>query len=130
MSNFKKVEEFHRIFDKSTPKDFQELLNLRKSLMSEELHEVLKAINALSSEPTSLKHRANLLKELSDLLYVVYGTACSIGWDADAAFTAVHDSNMSKVGNDGKPIYREDGKVLKGPNYHKPDLLKFVKNEI
>lgn len=63
-----------------------------------------------------------MLKELADLVYVCYGYAATFGWDLDEAVRRVHASNMSKLGPDGKPIYREDGKVLKGPNYKAPDL--------
>jgi len=62
------------------------------------------------------------LKELCDILYVVYGYAHRCGYDLDTAFNRVHESNMSKLGEDGKPIYREDGKVMKGPNYKPPYL--------
>ena len=68
----------------------------------------------------------NLLKELADLVYVTYGMAATFGWDLDEAVRRVHASNMSKLGEDGKPIYREDGKVLKGPNYWAPDLKKVL----
>ncbi len=66
------------------------------------------------------------LKELADLVYVCYGYAATFGWDLDEAVERVHESNMSKLGDDGKPIYREDGKVMKGPNYKKPDLSDLV----
>lgn len=73
------------------------------------------------------KDPAASLKELADLVYVCYGYAATFGWDLDEAVERVHESNMSKLGDDGKPIYREDGKVLKGPNYKKPDLSDLVK---
>lgn len=66
------------------------------------------------------------LKELADLVYVCYGYAATFGWDLDEAVKRVHESNMSKLGEDGKPIYREDGKVMKGPNYKKPDLSDLI----
>ena len=66
------------------------------------------------------------LKELADLVYVCYGYAATFGWDLDEAVKRVHTSNMSKLGDDGKPIKREDGKVQKGPNYKKPDLTDLV----
>ena len=69
------------------------------------------------------KRKAELLKELSDLLYVVFGMAVTFDLPIAEAFLRVHESNMSKLGEDGKPLYREDGKVLKGPNYKAPDLL-------
>jgi len=69
---------------------------------------------------------AKALKELADLVYVCYGYAATFGWDLDEAVKRVHQSNMSKLGDDGKPIYREDGKVLKSKNYKKPDLSDLV----
>jgi len=68
----------------------------------------------------------NLAKELADLLYVVYGTAAAYGIPIDDVYREVHRSNMSKLGPDGKPIYREDGKVLKGPNYTPADIQKVL----
>ena len=91
------------------------LERMRFKLIKEEFEEVE---NALDTE--------NLLKELADLVYVTYGFAATFGWDLDEAVRRVHASNMSKLGEDGKPIYREDGKVLKGPNYKKPDLKDLV----
>lgn len=70
--------------------------------------------------------RTNLLKELCDLLYVVYGTAATFGMDIDGAFKEVHRSNMSKLGDDGKPIKRADGKILKGNNYTVADVREFI----
>ena len=71
-------------------------------------------------------NRANCLKELADLVYVCYQYAENMGWDLDEAMYRVHESNMSKLGEDGKPIYRKDGKVLKGPNYEPPNLEDLV----
>ena len=95
-----------------------EALKLRKKLIQEEYDEVMTAI---SDEPDP-----NVLKELADLIYVVYGYAATFGWDLDEAVRRVHASNMSKLGDDGKPIYREDGKVMKSGNYKKPDLKDLV----
>ena len=95
---------------KDTDKDL-----LRLVLVKEEYAEVLTAIEA-----------ADLLKELADLVYVTYGYAATFGWDLDEAVRRVHASNMSKLGEDGQPIYREDGKVLKGPYYEEPDLSDLV----
>ena len=69
---------------------------------------------------------ADCLKELADLVYVCYQYAANMQWDLDEAMHRVHESNMSKLDEDGKPIYREDGKVLKGPNYKPPDLSDLV----
>lgn len=68
----------------------------------------------------------HLLKELADLAYVIYGTAEAFGWDLDEAVKRVHESNMTKLGADGKPVYREDGKVMKGPGYKEPYLGDLV----
>ena len=91
---------------------------LRKKLIVEEYLEVVAAIE---KEPDE-----SVLKELADLVYVTYGYAATFGWDLDEAIRRVHASNMSKLGADGKPIYRDDGKVLKSDNYKKPDLKDLV----
>ena len=75
---------------------------------------------------TAPRNRADCLKELADLVYVCYQYAVNMGWDLDEAMHRVHESNMSKLGEDGKPIYRKDGKVLKGPNYEPPNLEDLV----
>ncbi len=72
------------------------------------------------------QNKANILKELADLVYVCYQYAANLGWDLDEAMYRVHESNMSKLDEYGKPIYREDGKVLKGPNYAPPNLNDLV----
>ena len=88
---------------------------LRLKLVSEEFDEVC------SSETPD-----NLLKELADLVYVTYGYSATFGWDLDEAVRRVHASNMSKLGPDGTPVLREDGKVLKGQNYREPNLLDLM----
>ena len=75
---------------------------------------------------TSNEHKENCLKELADLVYVCYQYAANMGWDLDAAMHRVHKSNMSKLDEYGKPVLREDGKVLKGPNYSPPNLEDLV----
>lgn len=77
-------------------------------------------------EAYTYEDHASELKELADLVYVIYGYANVKKWDLDEAVRRVHQSNMSKLGDDGKPIYRQDGKVMKGPNYKKPDLSDLV----
>lgn len=91
------------------------LEDLRFRLVTEEFEEVAKAESA-----------EELLKELADLVYVTYGYAATYGWDLDEAVRRVHSSNLSKLGSDGKPLYREDGKILKGPRYAPPDLSDLV----
>ena len=75
---------------------------------------------------TDPKFRTDALKELADLVYVCYQYAANMSWDLERAMDRVHQSNMSKLDEDGNPIYREDGKVLKGPNYEPPDLNDLI----
>ena len=92
----------------------------QKNLIVEEFKEVLEAEGQLWRKSPIPQYET--LKELADLVYVCYQYAENMGWLLDEAMNRVHESNMSKLGEDGKPIYREDGKVLKGPNYKPPDL--------
>lgn len=98
-----------------------ELLEMRMELIGEEVDEVLQELPVYRPGGGKMD-KAAFTKELADLLYVVYGCAVTFGLPIDEVFDRVHASNMSKLGDDGKPLYREDGKVLKGPNYKKPDL--------
>lgn len=112
------VQHFARIYGQTMGHDFvkgSDKAMLRYHLVEEEAAEVAEA-----SDP------AHLLKELADLVYVTYGFAATFGWNLDEAVRRVHASNMSKLGADGQPIYRQDGKVLKGPNYQQPDLSDLV----
>ncbi len=93
-------------------------------LVIEEFKEFLEAEDQLYRDNPTVTNEA--LKELADLVYVCYQYAENMGWLLDEALNRVHLSNMSKLGEDGKPIYREDGKVLKGPNYKPPDLSDLV----
>lgn len=95
-----------------------EVADLRIELIAEELQELCEAVDN--------RDMAEIADALTDLLYVVYGAGAAYGIDLDATFDEVHESNMSKLGEDGNPIYREDGKILKGPNYWAPDMEKFV----
>ena len=122
MTNFQKVKIFMETFGqevKSKPSFSSEKINdLRYNLIKEELDELKQAID-----------RKNLLEvadALTDILYVTYGAGHAFGINLDYCFNEVQNSNMSKLGNDGKPIYNQAGKVMKGPNYYKPDLSKFV----
>ena len=123
MSNFFKVKEFMQKFKqevKSKPSFSSEKINeLRFNLIREELDEFKQAL-----ENNDLLEAADAL---TDILYVTYGAGHAFGIDLDACFNEVQNSNMSKLGNDGKPIYNDQGKVMKGPNYFKPDLSKFIK---
>jgi predicted HAD superfamily Cof-like phosphohydrolase len=113
--------EFRRAYN--IPNDLSRRTTQR-TLIVEEFKEFLQA-----DQDMALMHpqqRADCLKELADLIYVCAQYAENMDWDIEQALRRVHASNMSKLGNDGKPIYREDGKVLKGPNYQPPDLSDLV----
>jgi len=97
---------------------------MQRTLIVEEFKEFLDAENQLIKG--FVVNATDTLKELADLVYVCYQYAENLGWDLDEALYRVHQSNMSKLGEDGKPIYREDGKVLKGPNYQPPNLSDLV----
>ena len=122
MTNFEKVGLFMKTFGqevKSKPALSTKKINdLRIELIGEELEEFKEAI------------KKNDLKEavdaLTDILYVTYGAGHAFGVNLDKCFDEVQRSNMSKLGMDGKPIYNDKGKVMKGPNYFKPDLSKFI----
>jgi len=122
MSNFESVKVFMRTFGqeiKDKPSfPSAKITQLRYSLIKEELNELKEAI-----DKNNLKEVADAL---TDILYVTYGAGHAFGINLDACFIEVQSSNMSKLGKDGKPIYNEHGKVLKGPKYFKPDLSKFV----
>lgn len=120
MTNFGKVEEFMYAFGQNVKSEPQwsSVAELRYALIEEELHELREALDD--------KNIVEVADALTDLLYVVYGAGHSFGIDLDKCFEEVHNSNMSKLGADAMPIYREDGKVLKGPNYWKPNLKKVM----
>ncbi len=101
-------------------------LKLQQNLIDEEHLEVAHAYLDLLEDITNKRAREHLLKELADLVYVCHQMAAAFGWDLQTAFNRVHASNMSKLGEDGKPIRREDGKILKGPNYFEPSLIDLV----
>ena len=120
-SNYQKVREFHEAFNHLMDRELDgtthtgfERASLRNRLMLEEFGEVQKELFGWDKK--------KLAKELADLLYVVYGTAATYGIPIDEVFDKVHESNMSKLGENGKPVYRDDGKVMKGPNYKEPTL--------
>ena len=123
MSNFSKVGIFMKTFGqevKNKPSFSTDKINkLRLDLIKEEINELTEAMNN--------KDLLEVADALTDILYVTYGAGHAFGIDLDKCFDEVQNSNMSKLGEDGKPIYNEAGKVMKGPNYFKPDLSKFVK---
>lgn len=115
-TNFEKVAEFMTAFGQTveTEPTWTSVSELRYDLIDEELKELRQAIDE--------RNIVEVADALTDLLYVVYGAGHSFGLDLDKCFEEVHSSNMTKLGPDGKPIYREDGKVMKGPGYRAPDL--------
>ena len=122
MTNFEKVGLFMKTFGQEVKTvsglSNEKINSLRISLISEELEELKKAI--LDNDITEVADA------LTDILYVTYGAGHAFGINLDKCFNEVQESNMSKLGKDKKPIYNEFGKVMKGPNYFKPDLSKFI----
>tara|TARA_B100001057_G_scaffold303032_2_gene303251 strand:- start:582 stop:953 length:372 start_codon:yes stop_codon:yes gene_type:complete len=122
MTNFESVRKFMETFgqeirEKASFPD-EKITSLRIDLIKEELNELKEAINN-----NDIKEVADAL---TDILYVTYGAGHAFGINLDKCFEEVQNSNMSKLGEDGKPIYNIQGKVMKGPNYFKPDLSKFI----
>ena len=128
------ITEFHRAFEQGVHEEpTVEVLKLRRTLIHEETKELCVDMDeaiALLEQGKEVPHKlyVNMLKELADVQVVLSGASVALKPLAqlEEAFTRVHQSNMSKLGKDGKPILREDGKVLKGPNYFKPDLNDLV----
>jgi len=122
MTNFDKVGTFMKTFGqevKTKPSFSTDKINkLRLDLIKEELNELTEAMNN--------KDLLEVADALTDILYVTYGAGHAFGINLDKCFEEVQNSNMSKLDKNGKPIYNEHGKVMKGPNYFKPDLSKFV----
>ena len=122
MTNFEKVKNFMQTFGqdvKSKPSFSTEKINrLRYNLIKEELSELKEAMDN--------KDILEVADALTDILYVTYGAGHAFGIDLDACFDEVQNSNMSKLDESGKPIYNEFGKVMKGPNYFKPNLKKII----
>ncbi len=122
MSNFNKVGKFMKTFGqevKTKPSFSTDKINkLRVDLIKEELSELSEAMNN--------KDLLEVADALTDILFVTYGAGHAFGINLDKCFEEVQNSNMSKLDENGKPIYNESGKVMKGPNYFKPDLSKFV----
>ena len=122
MSNFEKVKKFMQTFGqdiKNKPSfPSEKIISLRSALIEEELSELKEAVKN--------KDINEVADALTDILYVTYGAGHAYGIDLDKCFDEVQNSNMSKLGDDGKPIYNESGKVMKGPNYFKPNFKKFL----
>ena len=122
-SNLEQAREFRNSFNVTDSKSLRSR-NMQKNLIVEEFKEFLEAEGMLFRNSKPLHEDA--IKELSDLVYVCYQYAANMGWDLDEALRRVHRSNMSKLDEDGKPTYREDGKVLKSANYQPPTLSDLV----
>ena len=122
MTNFESVKKFMEIFGQEIKENAcfpnDKITSLRYDLIREELEELKEAIDK--------KDIKEVADALTDILYVTYGAGHAFGINLDKCFEEVQNSNMSKLGSDGKPIYNDKGKVMKGPNYFKPDLGKFV----
>lgn len=117
------VREFHETFGVTINEPpSRDLRTLRARLIAEEANETTVELARGDLEA--------IAKELADVIYVTYGTAISLGIDLDAVIAEVHRSNMSKVGRDGKASFREDGKVLKGPNYRPPNLTTVIRGGV
>ncbi len=126
MTNFEKVKKFMETFGQEvrTKPSFpsEKIVELRNALIQEELSELKIAIQD--------KNIVEVADALTDILYVTYGAGHAFGIDLDKCFNEVQNSNMSKLDDKGKPIYNEKGKVMKGPNYFKPNLKKFLWKKI
>ena len=122
MTNFERVRKFMKTFGQEIKEKAQfpneKVTSLRHDLIKEELDELKEAM-----DNNDIKEVADAL---TDILYVTYGAGHAFGINLDKCFEEVQNSNMSKLGSDGKPIYNDKGKFMKGPNYFKPDLNKFV----
>ena len=117
------AKEFRKKYQLKNSADRQ-TRGVQNKIIVEEFKEFLEAEGMLFMHGRN--HQEDALKELADLVYVCYQYAENMGWFLDEALNRVHISNMSKLGEDGKPIYRDDGKVLKGPNYKPPELSDLV----
>ena len=122
MTNFESVKKFMEIFGQEIKEKaefpHEKITSLRYDLIEEELEEFKDAIKK--------KDIKEVADALTDILYVTYGAGHAFGINLDKCFKEVQNSNMSKLGSDGRPIYNDKGKVMKGPNYFKPDLNKFI----
>ena len=122
MTNFESVKKFMETFGQEIkekacfPND--KIISLRYDLIKEELEELKEALDK--------KNIKEVADALTDILYVTYGAGHAFGINLDKCFEEVQNSNMSKLGSDGRPIFNDKGKVMKGPNYFKPDLRKIV----
>jgi len=122
-SNQEQAKEFRKLY-KIESSESKPVRKYQCDLIKEEFNEFIEAEGMLFRESDRFKEEC--LKELADLVYVCYQYAANMGWDLDRALELIHKSNLSKLDENGKPIYREDGKILKGPNYTKPNLNSLI----
>ena len=122
----KEARTFRVLMDQPTDTFTPEIASLQSRLICEEYEEFLEAHSEAICYIQNKRARENALKELTDLVYVAYQYAAAAGWDLDEALTRVHESNLSKLDDNLRPIKREDGKVLKGPNYKPANLIDLV----
>ncbi len=125
MSRYEEAIEFRTLMGQPMGVLNKEQIDLQLRLIVEEFKEVLEAADSVSKMLTCKRSREGLLKEVADLVFVGYQFAAAAGWDLDEALVRVHKSNLSKL-VDGKPLRRDDGKILKGPNYQPPNLIDLV----
>ena len=133
MSRQDEALEFRRVFNQETLDNIshygfikQKLWDMQKGLIREEAAEFAEAADECFADPENMQRREELLKELSDLVFVCYQFAAAFNLDLDKAMRLVFESNLSKLDEQGNPIFRADGKVLKGPNYAPPNLMECV----
>ena len=122
-SNLEQAKQFRKAYNIGNSRDVN-VMTYQRGLIIEEFKEFLEAEGMLFRRNTKI--HADCLKELGDLVYVCYQYAVNMGWDLDEALTRIHESNLSKLDDNGMPIKREDGKVLKGPNYKEPNLEDLI----
>ena len=129
MTLLEQAQKFREVFEQETLTNIshygfvkKQLWDMQTGLIEEEAAEFLEAADECFADPENIDRRLDLVKELSDLVFVCYQFAAAFGIDLDKAMSLVFESNLSKLDERGKPKYRADGKVLKGPNYTPPDL--------
>lgn len=133
MTLLEQAIEFRKAFDQEMLQGMvrygfikEKLFDMQARLIAEEANEFLEACAELKKDPHKTQHHVEVLKEASDIVFVIYQFCAAYGLDIDTAMQRVFESNMSKLDDDGNPQYRSDGKVLKGPNYKKPELYDLV----
>jgi predicted HAD superfamily Cof-like phosphohydrolase len=126
MSNYQKALEFRRLMGQPIGVLTRQQIEFQLRLIVEEFKEVVEATDSLSKLITCKRASEAVLKEIADLVVVAYQFSAAAGWDLDEALDRVHKSNLSKLDDDGKPVRRADGKILKSHNYQPPQLIDLV----